>query len=74
MKTHGGVGVQLHSFLTLAPDGGDWSASGPNGFTIRERDTDTQWIIGRLGLEAAVKRKITTRDRTPVVQPIFWLQ
>jgi hypothetical protein len=29
--------AQLHAFSTLAPDGGDWSASRPGLFTAGER-------------------------------------
>ena len=31
-----GVEAQLHSFLTSALDGGEWSASRPGRFTFRE--------------------------------------
>jgi len=30
---YGGVDIQLHTFLTLALDGGEWSASHPSHFT-----------------------------------------
>jgi len=36
-KTYRGVEVQLHVFLTLALDGGEWSASRPGHFTLGER-------------------------------------
>jgi len=35
MKAYGGVQVYLLSFLTLAQDGGDWSASHPGHFVSR---------------------------------------
>jgi len=35
MKTYGGVEVQLHT-LTSALDGGDWSPSHPDRFTLGE--------------------------------------
>jgi hypothetical protein len=65
--------------LTLALDGGEWSASRSGRFTPRERAPVTHWIRGWVGpravLDAMVKRKITSprRDsnpRTPIVQPI----
>jgi hypothetical protein len=33
-------------FLTLALDGGDWSASLPGRFNSGERDPSTYWIGG----------------------------
>jgi len=48
--------------LTSGIDGGEWSASRPGQFTLRERAAITQWIGGwvglRAGLDAVVKRKI----------------
>ena len=32
-----GVEVQLHSFLTLALDGGEWSKSSPGLFTLEKK-------------------------------------
>jgi hypothetical protein len=46
MKSYGGVEMQLHAFLTLVLDGGEWSASRPGRFTRRERASDTHWIGG----------------------------
>jgi hypothetical protein len=38
MKTNGGVkNIQLHTSLTLAPDGGEWSVSWPSCFIPKER-------------------------------------
>jgi hypothetical protein len=37
MKAYGGVGVSIHTFLTSALAGGDWSALHPGGFTPGER-------------------------------------
>jgi hypothetical protein len=56
------VGVRSLLFLTLALDGGQWSASRFCRFTPREITTGTHWIWGRLdhrtGLDAVEKRKI----------------
>jgi hypothetical protein len=35
----GGVGVNFHSFLTLAVDEGEWSTSQPGHFTLRKRNS-----------------------------------
>jgi hypothetical protein len=44
--------VYLHTYLTLALDGGDWSASRPGYFTLRERAPGTHWIGGWVGPRA----------------------
>jgi len=63
MKAYWGMELQLHTFLTSALDGGEWSVSRSGRFTPRERAPGTHWIrdwVGsRAGLEAVVKRKIT---------------
>jgi len=38
MKTYWRVEVQLHAFLTLALDVGEWSASCPSCFTSRGKE------------------------------------
>jgi hypothetical protein len=61
------------TFLTLALDGGEWSASRPGHFTAGERAPDTHWIGGwvgpRAGLNAVKKRNFFTSagNRTPAV-------
>jgi len=54
--------VQLLSFLTLALDVGEWSASSPSHFTPRVRATNIHWIRGWMGpgtsQDAVVKRKL----------------
>jgi len=50
IKTHWGVDVWLHAFLTLALDGGEWLASSSGLFTTNERDSGTHWIGGWLNL------------------------
>jgi hypothetical protein len=66
-------------FLTLALDGGEWSASRPGRFTPRERAPCTHWVGGWVGpraiLDAVVKRKFPSTLResnpsTPIVQPV----
>jgi hypothetical protein len=61
------VEVYIHSLLTSALDGGEWSASRPGRFTHRERATGTQWIGGWVGpravLDKMVKRKLPTPGR-----------
>jgi hypothetical protein len=77
MKMYWGVEVQLHGFLTLVLDGGEWSASHPGRFTPRERAPGTHWIGGWVGtraiLDVVVKKKIPSshwesNPRTPIVQ------
>jgi hypothetical protein len=68
MKEYWGVEVSLHSFLTLALDGGEWSASrpGPGRFTPMESAPGIHWIgdwVGpRAGQDAVVRRKTRTHD------------
>jgi hypothetical protein len=56
--------------LTSALDGGEWSASHPSCFTLRERALGTHWIGGWVDpqfiLDVVVKRKfsIPTKNRT----------
>jgi len=49
---------QLNAFLTLAPDGGEWSASRPSHFTPGAHWIGGSWWVGlRVGLDTVVKRK-----------------
>jgi hypothetical protein len=66
-------------FLTLALDGGEWSASRTGRFTPRERAPCTHWIGGWVGpravLDVVAYRKIPSprresNPRTPIVQPV----
>jgi hypothetical protein len=54
----------MHS-LTSALDGGEWSASRPGHFTLRESASCTHWIGGWVGprpvLDAVVKRSPSPR-------------
>jgi len=51
----------MHASLTLALDGGEWSASLTDRFTPGKRTTNTHWIGGwvgsRTGLDTVPKRK-----------------
>jgi hypothetical protein len=53
--------------LTLVLDRGEWSASRPSRFTLKERDPVTPWIGGwvvpRAVLDALMKRKIPSPRR-----------
>jgi hypothetical protein len=49
MKTCWKVEVWLHTFLTLALDGGEWSASRPGRFTTGIRGPGMHWIGGWVG-------------------------
>jgi hypothetical protein len=58
MKAYGGVEVYIHVFLTLALDGGEWSASRPGHFTpsthsigdwVDPRGWLVQWYSAGLG-------------------------
>jgi len=59
-----GVETEIHSFLTSALDGGEWSGSRTGRFTPGKINIGTHWIGGwlgpRVGLEAVVKRNNTS--------------
>jgi hypothetical protein len=46
MKTYGGVGVQIHVFLTAALVGGEWSASRLGRLTPGEGARGSHWVGG----------------------------
>jgi hypothetical protein len=64
--------------LTLALDGGEWSASRPGRFTPRERDPGTHLIDRRLGgpqsrYEHGIEEKnshLLLGHRPPIIQPV----
>jgi len=64
MKMYWEVEVQLHTFLTSALDGSEWSASHPSHFTSGVRAPSAHWMGGwvspRAGLDTMVKRKNPT--------------
>jgi len=61
MKTYGEVELCVHSFVTMPPDGGEFSASCSGRFAIGERVTGGRcrghWVETRAGLDALEKRK-----------------
>jgi hypothetical protein len=50
---YGGIEVYLHA-LTSAIDGGEWSASCPDRFTLGDRDTGTHLKGGSVGPRAGL--------------------
>jgi hypothetical protein len=46
MNTHGCVEVYINAFVTLALDGGEWSASRHGRFTPGGTAPRTQWVVG----------------------------
>jgi hypothetical protein len=76
MKAYGGVHVYIHTFLTTALAGGEWSASRPGCSTAGERAPGTHWKGGwvdpRAGLDDVEKRKFyrDSNSDPSVVQPI----
>jgi hypothetical protein len=55
MKTHGGVGVEVHIFLTSTLVGGEWFASSLGHFTQRKKP---RWVGPGTGPEDVEKTKI----------------
>jgi hypothetical protein len=64
MKAYGGVGVQVHVFLTLAIVGGEWTDSRPGRFTPGEKARGAHriggWVGPRVGLDDVEERKFLT--------------
>jgi hypothetical protein len=59
VKVYRVVEVKLHSFLTSALDGGEWSASYPSHFNPGERiPLDTNLVGHTVILDMVTKRKI----------------
>jgi hypothetical protein len=60
MKARMGVDVQIHTFLTSAQVGGEWSCSRPCRVTTRERAAGTHWVESlenpRVGLDEVEKK------------------
>jgi hypothetical protein len=61
MKTYCRVEVCLHAILTLALDGGEWSASHPGRFILSVIapgiHSIRDWVGSRVGLDAVVNGK-----------------
>jgi len=55
--TYGGVEVQLHTFLTSALGGGEWSVLHPGYFIPGERAPGTHWVGPRANLYMGMRRK-----------------
>jgi len=74
MRAYWESGGKLHSFLTSAPDGGEWSPSNPGRFTYGYHCIGG-WIGHRADLDAMAKRKTSAPagDRTAVVQLVLLL-
>jgi hypothetical protein len=65
MKTWGSGGI-APEFLTLALDGGEWSASRLCRFTTRESSPGTHWIGGSVGPRAG----LDAGNQIPAFQPV----
>jgi hypothetical protein len=52
IKMYGRVEIELYTFLTSAPDGGEWSTSRQGHFTPTEKVHDTHWIGAWMDLSA----------------------
>jgi hypothetical protein len=71
MKAYGGVDVEVHIFLTVALDGGEWSVSRPSHFAPGERAPVTHWIGGWVDPRASVD---DVEERTFLTLPALELQ
>jgi len=71
---HEDIWVWLHTFLTSALDGGEWSTSCLSYFTSRERALGTQWIGSWMGPTASlgmVVRKKESLALPEIKSPLF---
>lgn len=59
MKMYFRVKVRLHGFLTMAINGGEWSASRPDCFTLRKIAPSTHWVEHRASLYALENRNLS---------------
>jgi hypothetical protein len=72
------VQVQLHSFLTSAPDESAWSRSRPFRFTPSVSAPDSHrigdWVSPETGLDVVAKSKnhCPCRESNPIVQLVAW--
>jgi hypothetical protein len=64
MRVYRGVDVYIHTYMTSALVGGEWSASRPGHFIPGERAPGSHWIGGcvdpRVSMEDKEKRKFLT--------------
>jgi hypothetical protein len=73
MKVYGGVEVQLHVFLTTYSGGGEFSASRPRPFIVRERGHVTRWVgTGVENRKISCVPRGSEHDDTLSVQPVDW--
>jgi hypothetical protein len=80
METYGEVEIQVHTSLTSAVDGGEWSASRHCDLTPREAAPGTHWRRGgsvgsRIRLDPVKKGKVScacrqTNHYSSVAQPL----
>jgi hypothetical protein len=77
MEAYWGIEIYLHVFLTSALDEGEWSASRPVHYILRERASGTHWIGDwvdpRAGLDAVVEKKNShplPGLEPPIIQPV----
>jgi len=71
MKTYWGVEVYLHSFLTSALDGGEWSTSCSGHFTPKIRNPGTPWIGGWVGFRAGLDVVVKDSLPLPGIEPCY---
>jgi hypothetical protein len=62
VEAYWGVEVQLHSFLTSALDGGEWSDSRTGRSTTGERTPGIHWIVGWVGLRGGLDAVVTKKS------------
>jgi len=64
-----GAEIYLHAFLTLALDGGEWSASCPRCFTPSNHWVG-EWVGPSASLDVMVRRKIPSLP-LPGIEPLL---
>jgi len=74
MNTYGGVEVQFQAFLTLALNGGVWSAFLLDCFTPTCRALNTHWMGGWVGPEVVLTKWQGEKIPVPASNPTLVLQ